>query len=77
MRDVEEFANDAGLSEATDLLKKGALVARDPHNYESVEGITEEEKTHIRNETEHKWRHPKALYITIAVCSIGAAVQGW
>jgi len=25
----------------------------------------------------HKWRQPIALYITIVICSVGAAVQGW
>ena len=24
-----------------------------------------------------KWKHPAKLYITVIVCSIGAAVQGW
>lgn len=25
----------------------------------------------------HKWRQPVALYFTVILCSIGAAVQGW
>lgn len=25
----------------------------------------------------HKWRQPISLYITIVICSVGAAVQGW
>lgn len=25
----------------------------------------------------HRWRQPKALYLTVILCSIGAAVQGW
>jgi hypothetical protein len=36
-----------------------------------------EDKQHLRFEKEHKWKHPLQLYITIIVCSIGAAVQGW
>jgi hypothetical protein len=55
--------------------KKGALVARDPEHFETVPEMTEEELTVIRNETEHKWRQPFALYFTIILCSVGAAVQ--
>lgn len=76
MSDVERFANQHGLSEHTDLLKKGALVAQDPANYENMD-LLEDEKAALRKEVTKKWSHPKLLYITIIVCSIGAAVQGW
>jgi hypothetical protein len=75
LRQVEEFAAEHKLTDIIPLLKKGALVAKDPANFESVDGITEEESDAIRNEVLHKWRHPRALYFTIALCSIGAAVQ--
>lgn len=58
-------------------LKKGALVAKDPVAFESVPGITEAECTALSDEVLHKWRQPRALYFTIILCSIGAAVQGW
>lgn len=77
IRDVENFAKEHELTEFTPLLIKGALVAKDPPAFESVEGLTEHEKEAIRNEVLHKWRQPKALYFTIILCSIGAAVQGW
>lgn len=73
--DVENFANEHQLTEMTPLLMKGAFVAKDPPAFESVEGLTEHEKTAIRNEVLHKWRQPKALFFTIILCSIGAAVQ--
>lgn len=75
LRDVEEFARENDLTDIVDMLKRGALVAQDPPNFESVEGITEDEKDAIRNEVLHKWRQPKALYFTVILCSIGAAVQ--
>lgn len=75
MRDVDEFATAHGLTDILPLLQKGARVAKDPPNFESVEDITEDEVQAIRNEVLHKWRHPRALYYTIALCSIGAAVQ--
>ncbi|KAF2805874.1 sugar transporter-like protein [Mytilinidion resinicola] len=74
---VKEFAEANGFVEEVDLLIKGALVAKDPPAFESVPGITEEEKHAIRNEVLHKWRQPRLLYFTIILCSIGAAVQGW
>lgn len=75
MRDVEEFATTHGLTDIVALLRKGARVAKDPASFESVQDITEDEVQAIRNEVLHKWRHPRALYYTIALCSIGAAVQ--
>ena len=75
MRDVEEFAQANDLMDVLPLLTRGALVAQDPPNFESVPGITEEEKEAIRNEVLHKWRQPRSLYFTIILCSIGAAVQ--
>lgn len=75
--DVEKFAKDTGLSDQTALLVRGAQVAKDPPAFESVEGLTEPEKEAIRNEVLHKWKQPKALFFTIILCSVGAAVQGW
>ncbi|PLB52826.1 galactose-proton symport [Aspergillus steynii IBT 23096] len=77
LHDVEEFAHEHQLTDILDDLKKGALVARDPNNYESVPDMTEADITAIDNEVTHKWRQPVALYFTIILCSIGAAVQGW
>lgn len=75
LKDVDEFATEYQLDHIRPLLQKGALVARDPAAFESVEGLTETETTAIRDEVLHKWRQPKALYFTIILCSIGAAVQ--
>ncbi|GAB7362388.1 hypothetical protein MBLNU230_g2712t1 [Neophaeotheca triangularis] len=77
MKEVEDFANEKGLSSELPLLKKGALLARNPAAFEEIEELEEDEKAAIRWENEHKWSHPLKLYFTIIVCSIGAAVQGW
>lgn len=77
MADVEVFAESKGLQGELDLLKKGALVARDPGNFDSLEILSQEEKDALTFEVDHKWNHPWSLYFTIIVCSIGAAVQGW
>ncbi|EIT76529.1 putative transporter [Aspergillus oryzae 100-8] len=77
LQDVEHFANEHGLRDILDHLKKGALIARDPDNFETVENMTDDDITVIARETTHKWRQPWPLYFTIGLCSIGAAVQGW
>ena len=51
--------------------------ARDQTGFESMSELTQEEKTFLAGERDHRWRHPLTLYLTIALCSIGAAVQGW
>lgn len=80
MAQVEEFASEKGVTEYTELLKKGALIAQDPDSYEDIHGeykLTSEECMVLQKEVTHKWRVPRTLYLTIITCSIGAAVQGW
>lgn len=74
---VQSFAYRKGLNDIEGLLRKGALIARDPEGFEQLNELSENEKTAIRNETLKKWHHPKALYRTVIVCSVAAAVQGW
>lgn len=75
--DVDEFVQANGFQDQREMLVKGALIAKDPVEFESVPGITYEEVTVIRNEVLHRWLQPWRLYFTIVLCSIGAAVQGW
>jgi hypothetical protein len=75
LRNVEEFAEEYNVTDILPELKKGALVARDPDEFETVADLTEPELTALRDEVLHKWRQPRSLYFTIVLCSIGAAVQ--
>ncbi|OHE92134.1 hypothetical protein CORC01_12589, partial [Colletotrichum orchidophilum] len=59
------------------LLKKGALVAQNPALFESIEELDEGERDALRQEVTHRWKHPWALYYTIILNSIAAAIQGW
>lgn len=80
MSRVEVFAREKGLTEHVSLLRKGALVAQNPSGYDEIDGpesLNDAEKDALRTEVEHKWRLPMRLFLTIATCSIGAAVQGW
>lgn len=72
---VDAFAEEHNLLDIRDDLRRGALVAKDPVNYDQVDGLDNEEKTALYNELHHKWKQPTALYATIITCSIGAAVQ--
>ncbi|KAK3951295.1 hypothetical protein QBC32DRAFT_215339 [Pseudoneurospora amorphoporcata] len=77
---VEIFCAEKNLTEHLPLFRKGALIAQSPDDYASITGpeaLDEEEKAALVKEVQHKWRLPAKLFLTIATCSIGAAVQGW
>ncbi|KAF7536992.1 hypothetical protein G7054_g4111 [Neopestalotiopsis clavispora] len=75
--DVEAFCTQHNLVDKLETFKKGALVARTPNAPRSIAELTTEDHEVLRVEAEHRWRHPKALYFTIFMTSIGAAIQGW
>lgn len=77
MSDVEHFAHQHELTDALDLLKKGALVAQNPEGLEYIEELSSEDVRVLREETTRRWHHPKMLYFLIMLNSIGAAIQGW
>ncbi|KAI1139648.1 hypothetical protein F5Y05DRAFT_424571 [Hypoxylon sp. FL0543] len=77
---VTRFSEWHGLSQYVPIMRKGALVAQDPTGFEDIQGseaLNEEEISVLKREITHKWKVPWLLYLTIATCSIGAAVQGW
>jgi MFS family permease len=75
--DVETFANENGLAEHLNTLRKGALVAQSPHAYETIEELDDGDREALRIEATHRWRHTRTLYLTIILNSIAAAIQGW
>lgn len=77
LRDVNSFAEKFNLQDVVTDLEHGALIAQRPTEFEDIPDLTEDEKDALRNEKEHKWSHPFAMYATIVLCSIGACVQGW
>ncbi|KAJ7594732.1 hypothetical protein C8J56DRAFT_927508 [Mycena floridula] len=74
---VEQFTREKGLEEHTTLFKKGALLAQSPKAFEELVELDEADKAAIRRETTHKWSQTKSLYLTVVLCSLAAAVQGW
>ncbi|KAJ7502799.1 hypothetical protein B0H11DRAFT_1711553, partial [Mycena galericulata] len=73
---VEEFTREKGFDDQLAIFQKGALLAQSPKNFESIPELDESDKATIRREVTHKWHQPKALYLTVILCSIAAAVQG-
>lgn len=54
--DIDTFTAQYGLQDITDILRKGALVAQNPPEFENVPGLTEDERAVLRDEIVHKWR---------------------
>jgi len=65
------------MPEHSELFAKAALVARDPERFETLDSLTEEERSALIYERDHKWHGPKMLWYSIALCAVGAATQGW
>lgn len=57
---------------------KAARIARDSPNWETVRGLTEQEKKALREEKNLGFgSQPKTLRVTIATLRIAAIIQGW
>jgi hypothetical protein len=48
---VEDFANEKGMEYVTVLLQKGALVAQNPSQFETIPELDEADKEFLRRET--------------------------
>lgn len=74
---VAGFCQDFGFPDKEDIFYRGALAAQNPVSFEALDALIEEDKHFLRREITHKWHLPKALYYSIALCSLGSAIQGW
>jgi hypothetical protein len=63
--------------EHADIFGRAALVARDPDAFETVTELSEEERTALAYERDHKWHGSFMLWYSISLCAVGAATQGW
>jgi len=77
LEEVERYAEAYNLIDALPHLQKGALVAQNPAGFESIDELDQADMNVLRVEKNHRWRHPMALYMTILLNSISAAIQGW
>jgi sugar porter (SP) family MFS transporter len=74
---VDTFAQEQDMKDILVYLQKGALLSQNPGHPESIEELDENDLEIIRQEKTHRWRQPKDLYMTVILCSVAAAVQGW
>ncbi|KAK2593544.1 hypothetical protein QQS21_008767 [Conoideocrella luteorostrata] len=74
---VSSFCLEHNFQDKQDVFFRGALVAQSPADYTSVPELSESEKHQLSREITHRWALPRTLYYTIALCSLGSAVQGW
>jgi hypothetical protein len=85
--DARVFAHEFGMGEDEDYFVKGALVARNPNDFEDIAELDEEDKIALREEITHKWKQPFTLYYLVGIscsvselisvmCSMAAVVQG-
>jgi len=74
---VSRFCQQYGFTEKEDVFFRGALAAQNPDNYQGLPELTDEDKYWLEREVSHKWHLPRPLYYSIALCSLGSAIQGW
>jgi hypothetical protein len=76
LADVETFCRDNKLMDHIDVFRKGALVAQNPHDTDSIQELSQEDRDVLLREHTHRWSQPFALYWLVIMCSLAAAVQG-
>ncbi|KIW72797.1 hypothetical protein PV04_00969 [Phialophora macrospora] len=76
LEEVETFCRDNNLTEHIDAFRRGALVAQNPGETQSIEELTPEDRDILMREQTHRWHQPKTLYWLVVMCSLAAAVQG-
>ncbi|KAH9839427.1 uncharacterized protein C8Q71DRAFT_846982 [Rhodofomes roseus] len=74
--DAAAFAKSHDLGHVTEEFQKGALVAQNPTEFETLPLLTDEDRNVLRREMTHRWSHPFQLYYLVILCSMAAAVQG-
>lgn len=77
MTNVEEYAAANGLQDILPILKKGALAGQKPNEIASVSELGYDDHRILHQEVVRRWKQPWALYYTIILNSISAAIQGW
>ncbi|KAJ6130601.1 Major facilitator superfamily domain general substrate transporter [Penicillium capsulatum] len=77
MTNVEDYAAEHGLQDILPILKKGALVGQRPNEMDDISQLDQDDRWVLRQEFTRRWKQPWALYYTIVLNSISAAIQGW
>lgn len=68
---AEDFCAKHGFTDDEDLrvFRLGAAIAGNDFQWDTIDGLRDDEKVALRTEVDHKWRaNPKKLYGVIVVC---------
>lgn len=71
VRLADEFCAKHGFTDDEDLrvFRLGAAIAGNDFQWDTIDGLRDDEKDALRTEVDHKWRaNPKKLYGVIVVC---------
>ncbi|KAJ5752042.1 hypothetical protein N7520_008959 [Penicillium odoratum] len=77
MSNVEAYAIEHGLQDILPTLRKGALAGQDPIAASTSAMLSGQDLDVLHVEATRRWHQPWALYYTIILNSIAAAIQGW
>lgn len=81
IQDVDAFVEARGLQNHREAFRKGGLLARvsqrSPETgFQRISALSDEEKSWLQEENDHKWRQPFMLYFLVVLCAGSAIVQG-
>jgi sugar porter (SP) family MFS transporter len=74
---LKDWAIAQHLSHKLSLLEKASILHEHDLSFSDAPDLTTSELSAVHREVSHKWQQPKLLYFVIAVCSLGAVLQGW
>jgi hypothetical protein len=82
MRDeVFRFIQETSLNDYHSHFLKGAFLAQNPKAFSGTRDddlfLKDDEAMCLEEEKTNRWKHPRALWQLVALCAVGAAVQGW
>lgn len=77
MIDINHYAEQNKLQDILPLLRKGALAGQNPAGAEQLNELDAQDREVLVVERTRRWKQPWALYYTIILNSISAAIQGW
>ena len=68
-------SSPVGVGRGHVLTQRWGPVAQNPADYDTLAELSGEERGFIGGEYQHRWSHTWSLYLTIILCSMGAATQ--
>jgi len=75
-RDLDYFKLGAILAQKPDAITNmKEIISAHRDAYGDVRDLDRDELDHLENEVDSPWSQPTKLYLTIVICSVGAAVQ--